>query len=270
MNLIIQTINSDAHAYSTVCDWVTGIINRSTNGNRVEFFELLPLACRLERCDQDDELAQSCSTFLAMIAQALTLADVMPVAIETIERVSQSSSWSARVAVLDVMQVMVFNNMAIVMAQPDWVHRVQQIVLRLMEDPVLEVRSKAAQVLCGLLHCSFLPATDKLLDLFKRKCRTKISKTTTRHRADVLHEPMPSSTSASASPSLLLATTAADAAAAAAVPLETEAPMRRRHMGVMGLCAFITAHPYEVPDFVPDVFEHLGAHLNDPQPIPVR
>lgn len=46
--------------------------------------------------------------------------------------------------------------------------------------------------------------------------------------------------------------------------------VRIRHTGVLGLCAFISAYPYEVPDFVPNVFEHLGAHLNDPQPIPVR
>lgn len=45
--------------------------------------------------------------------------------------------------------------------------------------------------------------------------------------------------------------------------------VRIRHTGVLGLCAFISAYPYDVPDFVPNVFEHLGAHLNDPQPIPV-
>lgn len=44
--------------------------------------------------------------------------------------------------------------------------------------------------------------------------------------------------------------------------------VRQRHAGVLGLCAFISAYPYDIPDFVPDVFEHLGAHLNDPQPIP--
>jgi proteasome activator subunit 4 len=42
-----------------------------------------------------------------------------------------------------------------------------------------------------------------------------------------------------------------------------------RHSGILGLCAFINAYPYDVPEFVPDVFLHLGDHLNDPQPIPV-
>lgn len=45
--------------------------------------------------------------------------------------------------------------------------------------------------------------------------------------------------------------------------------VRMRHMGVLGLCAFISAYPYDIPEFLPDVFENLGAHLNDPQPIPV-
>lgn len=45
--------------------------------------------------------------------------------------------------------------------------------------------------------------------------------------------------------------------------------VRIRHTGVLGLCAFISAYPYDIPDFVPEVFEQLGAHLNDPQPIPV-
>lgn len=44
----------------------------------------------------------------------------------------------------------------------------------------------------------------------------------------------------------------------------------KRHSGVLGLCAFIDAYPYDVPDFVPDVFSVLGDHLNDPPPISVR
>lgn len=45
--------------------------------------------------------------------------------------------------------------------------------------------------------------------------------------------------------------------------------IRLRHAGVLGLCAFIRAHPYDIPNYLPPVFEHLGLHLNDPQPIPV-
>lgn len=51
--------------------------------------------------------------------------------------------------------------------------------------------------------------------------------------------------------------------------LEMGEQVALRHGGVLGLCAFIAAYPYDIPDFVPEVFEQLGAHLNDPQPIPV-
>jgi len=42
----------------------------------------------------------------------------------------------------------------------------------------------------------------------------------------------------------------------------------KRHAGVVGLCAFISANPYDVVDPVPEIFLMLGSHLNDPQPIP--
>lgn len=227
--------------------WIVGILNRNTNGNLIEYFELLPFACRLERSEQDAELAEACTSLLAMISQALTLPNCMARALQKIDEVSLMSSWSARLSVIDVLQVLVFNNMPIVLSDEIWVQQVQTIVLRLLEDAVLEVREKAAQVLGGLLHCAFLPATDKLLELFKRKCRTKVLKNSTRRL-------MPS---------------CATEAANVADSQEAES-VRGRHMGVLGLCAFISAYPYDIPDFVPDVFEHLGAHLNDPQPIPVR
>lgn len=45
--------------------------------------------------------------------------------------------------------------------------------------------------------------------------------------------------------------------------------IRLRHAGVLGLCSFISSHPYDVPKYVPTIFENLSMHLNDPQPIPV-
>lgn len=189
-----------------------------------------------------------------MLSQGLTLAKCMGQALKKIDQVSMMSSWSARLAVIDVLQVLVFNNMPIVLSNDEWVQQVQTIVLRLLEDAILEVREKAAQVLGGLLHCSFLPATDKLLELFKQKCRTKVIKNTSRR---------------------VLTNCSVQAVAAAVsgigITAETQEAesVRVRHMGVLGLCAFISAYPYDIPDFVPDVFEHLGAHLNDPQPIPV-
>ena len=41
------------------------------------------------------------------------------------------------------------------------------------------------------------------------------------------------------------------------------------HAGVLGLCAYVSAFPYDVPDMLPQVLVTLSEHLNDPHPIPV-
>lgn len=205
----------------------------------------MSVGARLERCEHDTELAETCSAVLSMIAQALTLPRCMEDCLTKIDEVSYSASWSARLAIVDIMQVIVFHNMAIVISRPKWVEKVQSIVLRLLEDNVLEVREKSAEVLGGLLHCSFLPATEKLLELFKKKCRTKVIKRSNR------------------------VTTSCSIEAANASDADNSNAIRIRHCGVLGLCAFISAYPYDIPNFVPNVFEIISNHLNDPQPIPV-
>jgi len=43
----------------------------------------------------------------------------------------------------------------------------------------------------------------------------------------------------------------------------------KRHAGVLGLCAYVQAYPYDVPDFMPQILMDLSSHVNDPQPIQV-
>ncbi|XP_053659354.1 proteasome activator complex subunit 4B-like [Anopheles marshallii] len=233
--------------FKTIANWITHTIHQYSNGNEKEYFELLPIACRLEHSEQDLELRQICRQLLTSISQALTLPNCMDVALAKIDEVSKMPFWSARRAAIDVLQIQVFYNMTIILSRPEWKAKVQEIVLRLLGDNMIEVREKAAEVLCGLLHCSFLTGTEELLELFKRKCRTKIIRTK-RIRTETAQNSCSSEVAKNEN---------AEANAVLA-----------RHTGVLGLCAFIAAYPYEVPEFVPNVFEHLGAHLNDPQPIP--
>ena len=44
----------------------------------------------------------------------------------------------------------------------------------------------------------------------------------------------------------------------------------QRHAGVLGLCAYVEAYPYDVPEFMPQVLMDLSDHVNDPQPIQVH
>lgn len=173
------------------------------------------MACRLEKNESDTELVEICTTLISMIAQALTLPEQIDNALDKIDEISSMSSWSARLAVIDVLQVLVFHNMAIFLSKTEWIQKVQKIVLKLLEDNVLEVKEKAGEVLCGLLHCSFLP-TDELLELFKMKCKTRI--TVKRGRR--------------------ITTSCAVEASQPEESREADA-VRTRHSGVLGLCAFV-------------------------------
>nr|CAD7394947.1 unnamed protein product [Timema cristinae] len=112
--------------------------------------------------------------------------------------------------------------------------KMNSIVLRLLEDDWLEVREKAAQVLGGLIHCDFLIEPENALETFKEKAKTKLKKKIKNNVVD-------------------------------STGIEL---LKVRHAGILGLCAFINAYPYDVPEFMPEFFFILGQHLNDPQPIP--
>lgn len=223
-----------------------GNLAMGKNCNRPEYFDLLPFLCKLERNEHDKDLARSCMVILQLQSQAFTYPECIDDALKKISEVASMSYWSVRLSVLDVLQVLVFYNMSIVLSRPEWIEKVQSIVLTLLEDSNLEVREKAAEVLCGLLHCSFLPTTDKLLALFKTKCNTKVVRAASRRMLGGCSD-----------------------LAQLNEGQEIES-IRIRHTGVLGLCAFISAYPYDIPDFIPEIFERLGAHLNDPQPISVR
>lgn len=117
------------------------------------------------------------------------------------------------------------------------VDQVMKMVLLLLKDERLEVREKAAQVLGGLLHCNLLNREQgcHLLATFRKQVSHRLPRTT---RSTVVPE----------------------------IDMEL---IVQRHAGILGLCAFVDAYPYDVPEFLPDILVLLGDHLNDPQPIPV-
>ena len=52
------------------------------------------------------------------------------------------------------------------------------------------------------------------------------------------------------------------------ISANTRQQLTVRHGAVLGLCAFVTAFPHTVPDFVPPLLVYLGDLLHDKQPIP--
>ena len=136
------------------------------------------------------------------------------------------------------LQVFTFNNLFNIIHLEVGVDQVTTTVLLLLSDERLEVREKAAQVLGGLLHCDFLnrDRSRVLLTKFQKQVGRKLPRGVSRSTV---------------------------------VPDVDMALIVERHAGILGLCAFVDAYPYDVPEFLPDILVRLGDHLNDPQPIPV-
>lgn len=217
----------------TVCKWILGNVTRASYSVPPEFFSFLPLLCLLESNDNDEELKQDCTLSLSCMGQAyLSIANIQ-LAIDSLLQVVSCNSWKARASCLSYLQVMVFTNMFAVIQNDTWVEQTRNIVLTLLEDERVEVREMAGVALSGFFHCEFISFTAELMEMFKLKCSKKLRQT--RNRSE---------------------------------PVSPEAVIQR-HVGILGLSAYINAHPYEVPEKVPDILMILSDHLNDPQPIPV-
>ena len=51
---------------------------------------------------------------------------------------------------------------------------------------------------------------------------------------------------------------------------KTTKKMISRHAGILGLCAFVNAFPYDVPECVPDILMFLSGYIHEVQPISVK
>nr|UCK81620.1 proteasome activator complex subunit 4 [Arenicola marina] len=215
----------------TVLKWMEGCFSRMFQCLTPEMFELLPIMCLLESEIQDDELRHECKITLAFLSKTLLSADVIPVALETIDKVASLNSWHARKAILSYLQVLVFNNLFLLQA-PEVKADIQRLVIKLLCDDQIEVREVAAITLGGFLHCGYMDMDDTMMSEFQKLSSTTMRKNKKR-KAELL----------------------------------TPEQLTRRHAGVLGLSACVQAYPYDVPQFIPQVLMDLSDHLDDPQPI---
>lgn len=217
---------------NTVCRWLVGQIGRCYNGVTPEIYRFLPYLCQLESVDNDPELRGNCVATLAVLSQALVLPSRIPALITTIAQIAQSSWWRARAAVLSLLQVAVFTNMFTILSDERAPQQVQDLVVGLLSDSRLEVQQMASTVLSGLVHCKFIQAEDKLLNEFTGKLQKSHDQNRRKKKPLQPHE------------------------------------VTELHASVLGLCAYVSAFPYDVPDMLPQVLVTLSDHLNDPHPIP--
>jgi len=224
----------------TMCKLVAGVLLRNWYTVKPDLFQLLEMLALNESSELEPDLARDCNVALACLSTCIVPSQVLPTALTAIEQVSQSQSWKAKIAMLEYLQVHVFTNMALFHSQKDQADRVVDIVTRLIKDERIEVREKAGKVLGGMLHCSFISkeVSSKLMAQFKLEVSKKIKKKPKENEDVSLFQ-------ANQCKAILV-----------------------RHSGVLGLSAFVSSSPYDIPEHLPAILMTLADHLHDPQPIP--
>lgn len=224
----------------TVCKLLAGVLLRNWYSVKPQLFRFLEMLALNESSELEPDLARDCNIALACLASHMIPLAVLPTAVDTIESISASPSWKARNAILEFLQVCVFNNLAAFYSQPEQAARVCAVVARLLKDERVEVREKAGKVLGGLLHCSFLSKEEasKLLEQFTKEISKKMRRKPKAGEDQAEFQ-------AKQTKAILL-----------------------RHAGVLGLSSFVVSCPYDIPESLPPVLMLLADHLHDPVPIP--
>ncbi|XP_076463728.1 proteasome activator complex subunit 4B-like [Babylonia areolata] len=214
----------------TVLKWLNHSCVRGFNTLTEDVFPLLPVICNLSSVMNDEDLRTDCKATLTNLSSCLLTPDILPTALNTIKEVAGLESWHARVAILHFVQIAVFGNFFLLQNQESQT-AIRELLLHLLCDERLEVREVAAMTLSGLMHCGFLQMNSDMLSHFEHLRRVKLKKRQASTEPDSLEK------------------------------------LIKRHAGVLGLSACVQAHPYDVPDFIPQVLMDLSIHVNDPQPI---
>jgi len=239
----------------TVAKFLAGILTRAFNGPKPEYFKLLPMLCANESNDFEPNLARDCAVTLAYLAQVIVPIEVIPSCLDAVEQiVDNSTSWKSKAAVLELLQVIVFSNMPSILSKDQWPRQVVELVQKGLKDNSVEVREKSSQVLSGLLHCAFIDEevrSDILKKFYARILKNKASKKLGK-RSKITTEGADESKQSSS-------TTINDD--------KISKNMVLRHSGVLGLCAFVNAYPYDIPEFIPDILMFLSGYIHEVQPI---
>lgn len=230
---------SGVRLLQTLCKLLAGLLLRNWYTIKPQLFHLLEMLALNESSELEPDLAQDCTLALACLATCILPGSLLSTALANIEKVAHSTSWKAKNAILEFLQIIVFWNFASFKSDPSAEKRIVAVVLNLIKDERVEVREKASKVLGGIIHCCFISeeSSSQLLSQFKTEVGKKLRKKP-RGGEDV-----------------------------AEFQISQSAALVRRHSAVLGLSAFVHSCPYDIPPHLPDILMILANHLHDPPPI---
>lgn len=214
--------------------WIIYNVCRMRSPVTADYFKLLPIICEMGRESNDPELTADSLAAVAILGGSTLSADAVAESLNCIRKIISDHSWHARVAAAAFIEMIISSNLFKLINSKQWRSDIEDIVINhLICDERIEVRESSSLTLSGMIHCEFTSVTTDLLDKFKRRANETLIK---RKQAN--------------------GTTVID-------PKCTII----RHSGILCLCACVDAHPYTVPNYLPEILTFLSDHLTDPQPI---
>lgn len=216
--------------------WLIYNVYRMKSPVPADFISLVPTFCEMGRDANDPELAADSMAAVVILGSSELTPEAIDEMLLCVRKIIANNSWHARNAASALIELIVSSNFFNLKANKSWRETVEDIVMNhLICDEKIEVRESSSKTLSGMIHCEFTKITPELLNEFKRRASEPITR-----------RKQPNGTTVIDSKSTVI-----------------------RHSGIICLCACVDAHPYTVPDYLPDILTLLSDHLTDPQPISV-
>jgi proteasome activator subunit 4 len=237
----------------TVAIWIEEYINCTFITFPKDIYEILPILCQFV---EDEEIYKQCLKTLSFWSISIVPHNDLSHVLEIIWKIMATSADSrkAKLNCLNFLQKFLSSNFMSLCFDEKLVCQIETQILSFMSDPTIQVREKASKICSGLVHWGFFNQ-DVVKNKLLKKFQAKISHDFVLHKMieAVQFKKQTSIKSKKHQSSNIL---------------EDCDELATYHSGILGLCAIVEAHPYNVPDYVPGLLMELVRHLHDPQPIP--
>ncbi|RWS09927.1 proteasome activator complex subunit 4-like isoform X1 [Dinothrombium tinctorium] len=215
----------------TVMCWILSNTISDPYPLQPHYFEILPILCEVYKDSKDDDLIElSVQTLCAMSKTILTQTSA-PLMFNVWQRVISSKSWRTRLAAAAFLKDIAETN---VIQMKLLSEKLLPFIYLLLEDDRIEVQTVTASTLSSFIQNGLFDHKQEkqMIGEFKRKSEIQIEK-------------IQSNSGTINNPKQLIS----------------------KHFGILGLCSFVNAFPFDVPDFIPDILIYLSKHLHSPQPL---
>lgn len=228
----------------TVLAWISASIDSSASHQLLRFVPLLILPELLHMLDvkeDHDLLVAAVGVFKQLSNLVYPVDGVKPVSRSLVSVMVEDRQWHHRLRVMAIIQVFYYRNVFHI--QRDEREHILSSVVSLLDDAQLEVREGAASTLSGMIRASSYERDELIARLVKQfEAALDAAPLPPRRRYSQVAE---STVTATVSKAVI-----------------------KRHAPILGLCALVSAFPYDTPPaWLPAVLARLARCADNPHPI---